>query len=101
VWHNATNIVFIVYLKHGEVPPLPGPGVNTVQILFLELDDFGCVHKVAQCCIDPHLNKVTISPGTERSVLLIFIWNCLDVEFAISYCQIYEQYSYLEPISKC
>jgi len=91
----------LVYLRHGEVPPLPGPRLNTVQILFLELDDFGCVHNVAQSCIDPHLDEVTIRPDTERRVLLIFIWNCLDVEFAISYCQIYEQYTYLEPISKC
>jgi len=49
--------LFIVYLKHGEVPPLPGPRLNTVPILFLELDHFGFVHKVAQSCIDPLLNK--------------------------------------------
>jgi len=28
------NIVFVVYSKHGEVPPLPGPRLNIIRILF-------------------------------------------------------------------
>jgi len=34
VWQNATNIVLVVYSKHGEVPPLPGPRLNIVRIPF-------------------------------------------------------------------
>jgi len=48
VWHNATNIVFAVYSKHGEVPLLPGPKLNIYPDTVLELHDIGCVHKVTQ-----------------------------------------------------
>jgi len=62
--HNTTNIVFVVYSKHGEVPPLPGPKLNIVRKLFwnwMTLAAFIKSHRAPFL-----LNEVTINPLTEE-----------------------------------